>query len=94
LKGSWLTSYWITSPSQHGPFGYGVTAFSLEEALRFIRAEGFGLYLPDNLAELSVIENITFQQLDQNNVVPNMGPMVIRGMWYPCRNIGWVRRFT
>ena len=31
----------------------------------------------------NVIENIQFKDLDQNHVVPNMGPITERGIWYP-----------
>lgn len=93
MKGSWLTSYWIVSPNPHGPIGFGVTAFNLDEAVRMIRSEGFGDYLPDDLNQLRVLENATINDLDKNNVVPYMGPMVMRGLWYPCRNIGWPRTY-
>jgi hypothetical protein len=93
MKGSWLATYWIKSPIFHSPIGFGVTAFTLEEAIRTIQSEGFGRYLPDNLDELIVRENISINDLDQNNVVPNIGPMVMRGLWYPCLNIGWTRRY-
>lgn len=93
MKGSWLTSYWITSPNPGGPLGFGVTAFSLDEALRIIGSEGYSDFLPNDCTGLKVIENVTINDLDQSNVVPNMGPMMMRGLWYPCRNLGWPRGY-
>jgi hypothetical protein len=93
MKGSWLTSYWIVSPNPRAPLGFGVTGFSLEEALRIIRSEGYEDCLPDDLGQLQVIENVAIQDLDQRHVVPNMGPMVMRGLWYPCQNLGWPRSY-
>jgi hypothetical protein len=89
MKGSWLISFWIVTPYSHAPLGFGVTSFTLEEAIKTIIAEGYGDYLPDDLGQLQVIENVTINDLDQWHVVPNMGPMVMRGLWYPCWNIGW-----
>jgi hypothetical protein len=52
MKGSWLTSYWIDSPVPRAPLGFEVTAFSLNEAIRVIQAEGcpcfFRALLPRN----------------------------------------------
>lgn len=93
MRGSWLTSFWIVSPNRCGPLGFGVTAFSVDEAISIIRSEGFGDYLPTNPEELQVQPNVTINQLDQGHVVPNMGPMVMRGLWYPCCNLGFPRRF-
>lgn len=90
LQGSWLTSFWITTGKRGGPVGFGVTAFSLEDALKLIRAEGFEL--PESGDELQVRENVTFADLDQKHIAPNMGPMVIRGVWYPRCNLSRATR--
>ncbi|MEM1055550.1 MAG: hypothetical protein AAGI52_08475 [Bacteroidota bacterium] len=34
----------------------------------------------------SIHEGIGVQDLDENHVVPNMGVIVRRGIWYPNRN--------
>jgi hypothetical protein len=82
-----LTAYWITSPTQPwGPLGYGVTAWSVEDALRIIR--GWGFELPDPLDLVSIQDGITVADLDQSHVVPNMGPIVLRGMWFPFMGLG------
>ena len=66
-------------------FGFGVTAWSVEDALRLISAEGYGI--PSDLNRIRIQENVSFAELDQFHVVPNMGPMVMRGVWYPRCNL-------
>jgi hypothetical protein len=83
-----LTAYWIKSPLPQAPLGFGVTAWSLDDALAIIRALDYGRYLPDGLAGLRVTEGITVADLDQHHVVANMGPIVVRGMWYPFVAVG------
>jgi hypothetical protein len=85
LKGSWLTCYWITTGERWGPLGFGVTAFSVEDAIKLIRSEGFDI--SETLERLQIRENVTFAELDRNHVVLNMGPMIMRGVWYPRRNL-------
>jgi len=83
-----LTAYWIKSPYPHAPLGFGVTAWSLDDAVAFINAFDYGRYLPDNLAGLRVTEGVMVAELDQLHVVANMGPIVVRGMWYPFVAVG------
>ncbi len=85
---SLLTPYWIVPPAPHGPLGFGVTARSLDDALRIIRSLGFGCYLPDDLNTLAVREGVTVADLDRPHVVAHMGPIVVRGMWYPFITVG------
>ena len=87
MKGSWLTCFWITTGNRWGPLGFGVTAWSVEDAIRLLKAEGFDI--PESLDQLQVRENVTFADLDPNHVVPNMGPMVMRGIWYPRLNLSY-----
>ena len=85
MKGSWLTCFWIVTGDRSGPFGFGVTAWTIDDAIQLIKAEGFDI--PESLEQLHVQENVTFADLDPYNVVPNMGPMIMRGVWYPCCNL-------
>jgi hypothetical protein len=85
---SLLTAFWIVPPSPHGPLGFGVTGWSLDDALRIIRALGYGSYLPDDLSNLVIREGVTVADLDHAYVVANMGPIVVRGMWYPFLTVG------
>ena len=36
-----------------------------------------------------LIKGIRIEDLDQKNIVPNIGPMQLRGVWYPAANIGY-----
>jgi hypothetical protein len=40
------------------------------------------------VAGWQVIEGITVAELDPRHVVPNMGPIAVRGMWYPFVAVG------
>lgn len=61
-------------------FGYGVTAYSMEDAELLIEE-----------AELTVdwtevVENIDVSSLDAGHVLPNVGLVSCRGVWYPALN--------
>jgi hypothetical protein len=88
VAASLLTAYWIRTPFRRAPLGFGVTARSFDDAVKIMRALGYGCYLPEDLSLLDVREGVTFAELDQLNVVPNMGPIVVRGMWYPFVAVG------
>ena len=81
-----LTAFWIVPPGPNGPHGFGVTAFCLSDALNVIRC--FGYSLPDDLSVLLIQEGVRFVDLDQKHIVPNMGPIVVRGLWYPFVQLG------
>ena len=81
-----LTAFWIVPADPHGPLGYGVTAFTLSEALSIIRS--FGYLLPADLSTLRITEGIRVADLDDSHVVRNMGPIVVRGLWYPFVRLG------
>ncbi len=84
-----LTSFWIKSPLSHAPLGFGVTAHSLEDALSLIRALGYARFLPDNLADIHVTAGVGVSDLEEPYVVAHMGPIVVRGMWYPFVYVGF-----
>lgn len=83
-----LIAFWIKSPKRNAPLGFGVTARSLDDALRIIRHLGYGGFLPEDESSLTITEGISVSELDQNHIVPNMGPIVVRGMWYPFVTLG------
>lgn len=84
-----LIPFWIEPrlPSR-SLIGIGVTAFSLDDAIDIIRGSGLGECLPENLSEMRVVENVGYNDLDKSHVQPNMGPLVVRGLWYPFLNVG------
>jgi len=83
-----LTAFWITSLLRHAPLGFGVTAWSRDDAFAIIEAFGYGRFLPENLVEVTVVEGIKFAELDHVHVVNNMGPIAVRGLWYPFVAVG------
>lgn len=83
-----LTAFRVQSPFPYAPLGFGVTAWSLGDSLAIIRAFDYGRYLPDDLAGVRVTEGVTLAGLDLLHVVPNMGPINLRGMWYPFVAVG------
>jgi hypothetical protein len=86
MKGELLTPFWIETPnSSHGPIGYGVTAWSYDDAQSIIRA--FGYDLPTEQDSIRIHENIRFAELPAH-VREHMGPIVVRGMWYPFYRLG------
>ena len=84
-----LTRYWINfaipserpSPSYQIGRGVGVTAFDFEGAKRLVQDQVFQA-VP--LFEIeSVVENVTWDDLEKDHVAKNMGVMVERGVWFP-----------
>jgi len=65
---------------------FGVTAFSVEDALCILADEGV-----DRDLIKAIVENVDVRTLDQRSIIPNMGPPSFRGIWYPCLNIGGIR---
>ena len=81
-KRSLLTRYWFNVP---GLPGFGVTAYSLADAFFLLESEGILL-----AGDCEVVEEIDVSALDAAPVILNSGPSCLRGVWYPCLNIGWV----
>lgn len=83
-----LTAYWIVPPDRRGPLGFGVTAYSLDDALNIIRSLGYADYLPGDLGSLNVTKGVRHADLEAYHVRPNMGPIVVRGLWFPLIQVG------
>ena len=83
-----LTAYWVVPPGRYGPLGFGVTAHTFDDALEIIRSLGYGDYLPMDLGELRVIQRIRYRDVPNDHVRNHMGPIVVRGLWYPFRRVG------
>jgi len=82
-----LTAYWFEFDNWGLGLGsqVGVTAYSLNDAKNLVRKQYFeGLFKEREIPQIKkVTENIQFKDLDQNHVVPNMGPISERGVWFP-----------
>ncbi len=82
-----LIAFWIVPPGERGPFyAFGVTAFSLNDAFRIIEDAGYAL--PEDKSTLHVKDGITISDLDQSHIAPNIGPLIVRGLWYPFTKVG------
>ena len=83
MTDSALIPFWIQPPKEHG---FGVTAFSLGDAFRVLEEAGYSL--PEDRSTLRVTERVRISDLDQSHIVPNIGPIVVRGVWYPFTKVG------
>lgn len=86
MSRSILTAFWIEGPDDRGPLGYGVTAFSLTDAFQIVARAGH--QLPDDKCMLRVRADIKAADLKHRFVREHMEPIVVRGMWYPFRDVG------
>ena len=78
--GAVLRRYWFQV--ERG-LGYGVTAMSVEDAHGLLAAHG---YPGADVQIVGVIEDVSVNALDTDHVLPNVGPVVIRGVWFPRHN--------
>ena len=76
-----LIPFWIKT---NVGLGYGVTASSEQQAFELLRQYGYPR--SDEIVS-SVQAGVKFDALDQGHVVPNAGPMVVRGIWFPRHNV-------
>jgi hypothetical protein len=80
-----LRPFWFRFESMPTPtainLGCGVTAFSREDALALLQERVFGANGIPRLVE--VIDDITRAALDPKHVVPNLGKLEERGVWFP-----------
>jgi hypothetical protein len=83
-----LTAFWIVPPGRWGPLGFGVTAYDLDDALTIIESFGYGDRLPSDLDALRITHGVRYADLEENHVRTNMGPIVVRGLWYPFVRVG------
>ena len=80
-----LTRFWIVPVDRNGPMGIGVTGYDIEDALEIVRNRGYAI--ADRASIREVIENVQFEALP-THVQRHMGPMVVRGIWYPLAKVG------
>ena len=78
----YLRRFWFTVP---GALGIGVTAHSRSEAEGLAREAA--ARLGSSFEPSAVTEDVDVRDLDQNHVVPNMGPPNLRGVWFPRFNV-------
>ncbi|HLG95244.1 MAG TPA: hypothetical protein VKX49_02905 [Bryobacteraceae bacterium] len=83
IKDPLLTAYWIKPAEADHGLGYGVTAYSLEDAMSLLKEARITF----NPATATVRENVQPEQMDAKHIAPNAGPTVWRGVWYPRLNL-------
>lgn len=87
-----LKRYWfiVYPQDRFGPKNIGVSAYSKDEAKALIIDTLTRINLIEYFANLNddteVIEDIDIMQLDQNHVIPNMGIVTFKGVWFPNLN--------
>ena len=86
MRESTLTAFWIDGPDPSGPLGYGVTAFSITDAVEIVQRAGYRL--PDDKGSLRVRADIKAAEIEHDYVREHMGPIVVRGLWYPFIDVG------
>ena len=83
-----LRSYWLSFPEDPNfPVGFGVTAQCLEEAYELLEACGFSYHR--EAQRVSVREDVQLADIEYDFVEAQSGPLVVRGVWYPCYNVGF-----
>ena len=87
-----LRRYWfVLNPSDRfGPKNIGVTALTKKEAVALIN-DVFPRYGLEKVysnidGRTEVFEDIDITLLDQNHVIPNMGVVTWKGIWFPNLN--------
>lgn len=79
-----LIAYWFEFEGWGIGSYAGVTAYSLDDAKNLLKKQFFEGLLKIETPQINkVVENVQFKDLDQNHIVPNMGPITERGVWYP-----------
>lgn len=88
-----LHRYWfiITPPDRYGPGNIGVTAYSILEAKSIIKEalskNQWISFSIESIDQAEIIENIDIRLLDQGHILPNIGVVDFKGIWFPNLNI-------
>lgn len=77
-----LRRFWFSATRG---FGVGVTAAGEDEARRL--AEEVLARTQPGAQITGVVRDVDVSTLDAGHVLPNMGPAVGRGVWYPRMNL-------
>jgi hypothetical protein len=73
----------MTNPELSNPRAYWhwSHAYNVDEARNLLADAARSLAW--DYEALEVVEDVDIRDLDQGHVVPNMGPVNFRGVWYP-----------
>jgi hypothetical protein len=77
-----LRRFWIRFDTGAGsPLGYGVTAWTEQDALDLVRAAAFNS--DEALPNFTIQADVDISLLDAGHIRPNMESPNWRGIWYP-----------
>lgn len=86
-----MKTFWIDFEKTEGKnlpigtwLGCGVTANNINDAVDLLKRNLFRDW--ELVPILSVKEDVSIDDLEKNHVLPNIGNIMIRGIWYP--NLG------
>ena len=78
-----LIAYWIEDDAaEWHSRRLGVSAYSLDDALALLAGAGYEV----DPESATIREDVAVGELDRSHVVPNMGVVSRRGVWYPNVN--------
>ena len=84
-----LKTYWISFPQNpEMPIGIGVTALQEEDAFNLIKDQGFDSWF-EGATEIHIKTGVELSEMKSLISAANMGPLQLRGVWYPAANIGF-----
>ena len=79
-----IRRYWFKFRTPRFPaafnFGCGVSAYNYDDAVNLLRELVFGGQEPDILV---CDADVDVSKLDRKRVLPNMGSVLVRGIWFP-----------
>jgi len=79
-----LRRFWFEfdQPPAYSPLGIGcgVTAYALDDAMALLRLRVFS---NGEFQVRRVVEDVDVRTLEQGHVLPNMGLVIDRGVWFP-----------
>jgi hypothetical protein len=84
-----LTPFWITFPKDGNegfPLGFGVTAWSEADAWRILDERGYDQHRRAGRVDVKPLASV--DQNGDEHVRKHMGPIVVRGIWYPFTQLG------
>jgi len=80
-----LLRYWFEFEQLPAPspinLGCGVTAYNYDDAIDLLKKT---VFMDSTLPTIKrVLEDVDISKLDQGHVIPNMGLVLSRGVWFP-----------
>jgi hypothetical protein len=78
-----MQEWWVNMNRNDGSTWSGIYTLIVKNFNKI----GYTLHLERLKEDIEVIEDIDVQLLDKGHVVPNMGPVVFKGVWFPFLNM-------